>query len=52
MSALIDCCESEGAQEIIVVMTPEGMEAIDLNAFYRRFGFRDSGRVLMYRSKS
>ena len=36
--------------EIIVVITPEGMEAIDLPAFYRRFDFRDSGRKLLYRS--
>ncbi len=51
MSALIDWCESEDAQEIIVVMTPKGMEAIDLPGFYRRFGFQDSDRKLMYRSK-
>ena len=50
MQALIAWCESQGAQEIIVVITPEGMEAIDLPAFYRRFDFRDSGRTLLYRS--
>ena len=50
MQALIAWCESQGAQEIIVVITPEGMEAIDLPAFYRRFDFRDSGRKLLYRS--
>ena len=50
MQALIAWCESQGAQEIIVVITPEGMEAIDLLAFYRRFDFRDSGRKLLYRS--
>ena len=50
MQVLIAWCESNGAQEIIVVITPEGMEAIDLPAFYRRFGFHDSGRKLLYRS--
>lgn len=50
LQALIAWCESQGAQEIIVVITPEGMEAIDLPAFYRRFDFRDSGRKLLYRS--
>ena len=50
MQALIAWCESQGAQEIIVVITPEGMEAIDLPAFYRRFDFRDSRRTLLYRS--
>lgn len=52
MEALIAWCEGQGAQEIIVVITPEGMEAIDLPAFYRRFGFRDSGRTLLYRTSA
>ncbi len=52
MDQLIDWCERQGAQEIIVVITPEGMEAIDLPAFYRRFGFRDSGRKLLYRTSA
>lgn len=50
MGELLDWCESQGAQEIIVVITSEGMEAIDLPAFYRRFGFHDSGRKLLYRT--
>lgn len=52
MDELIAWCERQGTQEIIVVITPEGMEAIDLPAFYRRFGFCDSGRKLLYRSSA
>ncbi len=52
MDELIAWCERQGTQEIIVVVTPEGMEAIDLPAFYRRFGFRDSGRKLLNRTSA
>ena len=40
--------EAAGAAEILLVITPEAEAAQSLTKLYRRFGFRDSRRIVMY----
>ena len=50
--ALIDAarewCRREGCAPLAVVVTPEGQAAHDLRGYYRRHGFRESGRTLLF----
>ena len=43
--------EAQGAAEILLVITPEAEAAQSLTALYGKFGFRDSRRILMYKSR-
>lgn len=49
--SLLNCAmqwaEGTGAQEIILVITPESEADQGLTAFYERFGFRNSHRTVM-----
>ena len=51
-SALIDAvkdwCRSRGCSLVAVVVTPEGQAAHDLMAYYRRQGFEETGRTLLF----
>lgn len=50
MDAAQQWCRDKGVGEVIVVVTPEGQEQQDLLSFYHRFGFRESGRSILYRT--
>ncbi|MEO1291997.1 MAG: GNAT family N-acetyltransferase [Pseudomonadota bacterium] len=45
-------CMAEGAREIVLVITPLAEQAQGLTQLYEKFGFRRSGRIMMYRSGS
>lgn len=46
----ISWCEGRGARVLSLVITPEAEADQGLSALYTRFGFRDSGRLLMIRA--
>ena len=41
-------CRREGCAPLAVVVTPEGQAARDLRGYYRRHGFRENGRTLLF----
>jgi aminoglycoside 6'-N-acetyltransferase I len=51
-SALIEVvkewCRSRGCSLVSVVVTPEGQASYDLVAYYRRQGFDETGRTLLF----
>lgn len=45
-----DWCRARGCSLVAVVVTPEGQAAHDLIGYYRRRGFRETGRTLLFAS--
>ena len=41
-------CRARGCSLVAVVVTPEGQAAHDLTGYYRRLGFEETGRTLLY----
>lgn len=50
LEAAIGWAQDQGAQELMLVVTPEAEADQGLTQLYEKFGFRASGRILMYRS--
>ena len=48
IEAVKDWCRSRGCSLVAVVVTPEGQAAHDLVAYYRRQGFEETGRTLLF----
>jgi aminoglycoside 6'-N-acetyltransferase I len=48
IEAVKDWCRSRGCSLVAVVVTPEGQAAHDLMAYYRRRGFQETGRTLLF----
>lgn len=46
---VVEWARMRGAEEIILIITPEAERAQGLTRFYRNLGFSDSGRITMYR---
>ena len=50
-AAVVDWAEDKGAEATFLVITPEAESEQGLTAFYERLGFRDSGRITMFKAK-
>jgi aminoglycoside 6'-N-acetyltransferase I len=48
IEAVKEWCRSRGCSLVVVVVTPEGQAAHDLMAYYRRRGFQETGRTLLF----
>jgi aminoglycoside 6'-N-acetyltransferase I len=48
IEAVKDWCAARGCSLVAVVVTPEGQAAHDLMAYYRRRGFEETGRTLLF----
>ncbi|MBP5857082.1 GNAT family N-acetyltransferase [Marivibrio halodurans] len=46
---IMEWARVRGAEEIILIITPEAERAQGLTRFYRKLGFSESGRITMYR---
>lgn len=51
-ATVIDWATGKGADEMVLVITPEAQAKQELTRFYGRLGFRDSNRIVIYRSTS
>ncbi len=49
-AAVLDWAEANGAKETYLVITPQAEEDQGLTTFYKRLGFRDSGRITMFKA--
>ncbi|MBE1292768.1 MAG: GNAT family N-acetyltransferase [Rhodobacteraceae bacterium] len=50
LAAVLQWAEAQGASETILIITPEAEADQFLTRFYSKFGFKDSRRIMMYRS--